>query len=70
MCSTIVFSNDYWTAFYAGAQWQRRNVLVLSGKDLDCMVEVKIRWFRLFCRRRNLVVDYRKLYAVSNPKPF
>jgi hypothetical protein len=28
------FSNDYWTAFYAGAQWQRRNVLVLSG-NLD-----------------------------------
>ena len=32
------------------------------------MVEVKIRWFKLFCNRRNLVIELSNTFTVA-PKP-
>ncbi|MNR15684.1 hypothetical protein D3C85_1322360 [compost metagenome] len=38
------------------------------NKDLGCMVDVKIRWLKLFCKRRSLVIELSKTFTFA-PKP-
>ena len=38
------------------------------SNDLDCIVEVKIRWFKLFCRRRSFVIELSKTFTLA-PSP-
>jgi hypothetical protein len=51
MCSTMVSvttTGQFYTSHRSMATSQRLNAF---SNDLDCMVEVKMRWFKLFCRR-------------------